>query len=205
MKATQIQQIITKAKAIGCQVLEVEGGRYDAFRITLPEGDAFTVSVDSDGKFKLAFLRYKNGGGTVVDCKFRSFMKFFEKTEAKAYPIVEEVEGDEPVVGTGGYLPRFTDIDPVTVVDVINDKKIIVRYDKATISENYKKVEHVGGFSAHVSNNRDQEWNIEQDVAGGLETYTLRKNGDWVQEGQSMENGQVLFLGKRIKFYDFNF
>ncbi len=59
-----------------------------------------------------------------------------------------------------------------------------------------------GGFVGHTSGN--QRWKISIEVGAGHQVFTLRQNGRWVREGESMKNGSRLIVG-HSHHYDFNF
>lgn len=97
-----------------------------------------------------------------------------------------------PVVGMGATILMYTDRHPATVVEVVNVRKIIIQEDKATrIDEN--------GMSD------SQTYTYEPDATSPRRTFTLRKNGYWIEEGDNMKNGQHIALGHRRKYYDFGF
>lgn len=50
-----------------------------------------------------------------------------------------------------------------------------------------------------------QDYCYEQNPNAKRETYTLRKNGAWVKEGESMKNGSRLRIGERLEYFDFSF
>jgi hypothetical protein len=49
-----------------------------------------------------------------------------------------------------------------------------------------------------------QRWTVDANPTGTMRTFTLRKNGRWIQKGQSQEDGPRLILGHN-HHYDFNF
>lgn len=88
-----------------------------------------------------------------------------------------------PVVGMPVTKIMLTDRYAFTVVRVLSDDKIVIRADTA------KRFDGSGRAQLHV-------------VATGTEeiTVTRRKNGAWVQQGQSMKNGQRFVLGERATY-----
>lgn len=204
---TQMVQIIEKAKFELWAVTELPNdvvGGIEYHRVEfMMNGFKYSSSfrVD-DGKFVGSFLWFPDGGGCPGPMKFRGMMSVFELP--KQYGLVPEVDGDQPVIGVGGYIAMYSDREPVTIVDVINDKTIVVRMDKATLNPEWKMEVVVGGFAGHVINNGG-EWIIEQNPDGKTEVFTLRENGCWVRRGESAKSGTRVILGKRLKFYDYNF
>lgn len=204
---TQMVQIIEKAKSESWDVIElsnvvVRGVEYRRVDFMM-NGFKYSSSFRADdGKFDGSFLWFPNGGGGPGPMKFREMLSVFELP--KQYGLVSEVDGDQPVIGVGGYIAMYSDREPVTIVDVINDKTIVVRHDTATLKPEWKMEYAVGGFACHVINNGG-EWFIEQNPNGRTEVFTLRKNGHWIRRGESTNTGTRVVLGKRLKFYDYNF
>lgn len=91
-----------------------------------------------------------------------------------------------------------------------NDGKTIrVRMDHAEILNGHnsdapdKLSFSPGGFFGHTSG--VQRWRHWPDPDGSTYTFTLRKNGKWVQQGLKMGQGYRLIIGKRLHHYDYNF
>lgn len=104
---------------------------------------------------------------------------------------------NELEVGDRAHICHYSDISPVTVVRR-TAKTITVRYDKASRSPNWKPVWEPGGFSAICTNIDEQEWIIEEDENGRLETFRLRQVG-WRNSAE-----ECLAPGWK-KYYDYNF
>lgn len=61
-----------------------------------------------------------------------------------------------------------------------------------------------GGFLGHTSG--QQRYEYTRDENGRTRTYSLRKNGRWIEKGAPANSrGCSLTLGKRHHHYDFNF
>lgn len=94
----------------------------------------------------------------------------------------------------------YTDVTPYEVVKVISDKTIEVREMDAVEDRSVKLEFHVGGFSAHCSNQRDQKWHITSNPENRIIRIRLGKQG-WKDK-----HGQKFGLSDRpIRFYDYNF
>ena len=94
----------------------------------------------------------------------------------------------------------YSDIDPYEVIRVVSDKTLEVREMHCERDESVKLEFHVGGFSAHCSNQRDQNWFITPDEQGRVFRIRLGKNG-WKDA-----HGRRFALGDEpVKFYDYNF
>lgn len=104
---------------------------------------------------------------------------------------------DELEVGDHAHVCLWTDVEPVTVIKR-TPKTITVRYDKATLSPDWKPEWVVGGFAGHCTNQDSQDWIIEEDTNGTTGTFRRRKTG-WYDKSDCR-----LYPGWR-KFYDYNF
>ena len=104
---------------------------------------------------------------------------------------------DELEVGDHAHVCLWTDVEPVTVIKR-TPKSITVRYDKATLSPDWKPEFVIGGFAGHCTNQDTQEWIIEEDKNGSTGVFRRRKNG-WYDASDCR-----LYPGWR-KFYDYNF
>jgi hypothetical protein len=107
------------------------------------------------------------------------------------------------MIGEGATICYYSDRQACTIISYSN-KKITVRYDKATLKPDWKPEFYKGGFSAYCANNNSQEYDYEQDENGQVEVFTLRKNGKWIRKGESLR-GTKLIVGKRSHFHDYNF
>lgn len=107
--------------------------------------------------------------------------------------IMEGCNVSVPTVGMGATKLYWSDRKACTVVEVSpNGKKIGVKRDIATRTDS-------NGMS------ESQEYSYETDETAPIEYYTLRKNGAWVKEGESLRYGQRLSVGYREEYYDFSF
>jgi len=94
----------------------------------------------------------------------------------------------------------YSDVNPFEVVRVISDKTLEVREMDAVRDESVKLEFHVGGFSAHCSNQRDQKWFITSNEQNRVIRIRLGKNG-WKDS-----HGRKFDLSDRpVAFYDYNF
>jgi hypothetical protein len=110
--------------------------------------------------------------------------------------LINNIWGDSqqptPEVGMGATVLMWTDRTACTIVEVVNDKTIVVTADKATRTDDW-------GMSDA------QSYLYETQPDGHRVTYTLRKNGAWIAQGQSMKNGNRLAIGIRNTYYDYSF
>ncbi len=94
----------------------------------------------------------------------------------------------------------YSDVDPYEIVRVISDKTIEIREMKTERDDSVKLEFHVGGFSAHCSNQHDQKWTISSDETAPVIRIRLGKRG-W-----KCPHGRKFMLGDEpVKFYDYNF
>lgn len=96
----------------------------------------------------------------------------------------------------------YSDVNPFEVVRVISDKTIEIREMDAECDESVKLEFHVGGFSAHCSNQRDQKWFIKSN-----ETYsTIRIRYSKRLNVWKDKHGRKFFLSNEpVKYFDYNF
>ena len=107
--------------------------------------------------------------------------------------IMGSSQGPTAEIGMGATALFYSDRHAMTIIDIQkNGKRILAQRDKAT------RVDGHGMSDA-------QEYEYERNEDGSIETYTLRKNGKWVQEGAKMKNGTRLAIGYRAEYYDFSF
>ena len=98
----------------------------------------------------------------------------------------------KPTVGEGASIGNRVDCNPYTVIEVSSDlKTVTVQEDSATPKPN----------SPAYSN----EWIIERNPQGQVQVFTLRKNGQYVRQGETVKGGQTLSLGLRRKYYSYEF
>lgn len=98
-----------------------------------------------------------------------------------------------PEVGMGVTFLSYTDRSPGTIASVSKSgKTITVRPDA------YRRTDSNG-----MSESQTYEFTPQPDAPES--TYTLRKNGSWVREGQPMKGGSRIAIGYRDAYYDFSF
>lgn len=98
----------------------------------------------------------------------------------------------KPELGMGATHIGWTDRHPYTIVAVISPKEIVVQED------NYTRTGKNG-----MSESQAYEF-IPNPEAEKI-PVTLRKNGKWIQSGQSMKNGRKFVIGYRDKYHDYSF
>ena len=92
-----------------------------------------------------------------------------------------------------------SDVNPFEIVKVISDKTILIReMDSEELA--WKKDVHVGGFSAHVSNQHEQKWDIKSNPNNKTIRCRKHKNGTW-----HSAFGSHSIDDNPIKFRDYNF
>jgi hypothetical protein len=107
--------------------------------------------------------------------------------------VMEKSKQPDPVVvGMGVTRCGYSDRHPFTVIEVLSPRRIVVQEDKATRTDK-------NGMS------ESQSYDYERDPNGTTYTLTLRKNGRWVTQGESMNGGTGWMVGERLKYHDFSF
>ncbi|KZX57788.1 hypothetical protein A3709_19385 [Halioglobus sp. HI00S01] len=94
----------------------------------------------------------------------------------------------------------YTDVHPFEITRIVSDKCIEIRPLKATLLNADDLNFHVGGFAAHCSNQRCQEYSYESMPEAQTLRIRLNKRGKWAYKRRSF------FLSEEpYKFYDYNF
>ena len=94
----------------------------------------------------------------------------------------------------------YSDVKPYEVVRIVSEKTIEIRAMKAERDESVKLEFHVGGFSAHCSNQDQQKWIITSDETAPIKRIRLGKHG-W----KDAHGGRFGLADKPHKKYDYNF
>ncbi len=94
----------------------------------------------------------------------------------------------------------YSDVEPYEVVRIVSEKTIEIRAMKAERDESVKLEFHVGGFSAHCSNQDQQKWIITSDETAPIKRIRLGKRG-W----KDAHGGRYGLSDKPHKKYDYNF
>jgi hypothetical protein len=94
----------------------------------------------------------------------------------------------------------YSDVTPYEVVRVISDKTIEVREMDAKLDDSVNLQFHVGGFSAHCSNQHEQKWFITSNENNPIVRIRMNKAGWKDNAGRRFKLSE-----KPIKFYDYNF
>ena len=95
----------------------------------------------------------------------------------------------------------YSDVNTFEVVNVVSDKTIEVREMNTVRDDSIKLEFHVGGFSAHCSNQRDQKWTITSDETAPVIRIRLSKNKGW----KDKYGRRFQLADQPVKFYDYNF
>jgi hypothetical protein len=105
---------------------------------------------------------------------------------------METKERTKPVVGNGAHISNGVDTHSVTIIEVSpSGKTVTVQRDAVKPKEG----------SASYSN----EWEMTPNTNGATYDFTLRKNGHYVQAGDSMNFGSILHLSGRREYYSYEF
>lgn len=118
-----------------------------------------------------------------------------------------------PEVGMGATELCYTDRHAGTIVAVAKSGKSLswqrdkairqLRGKDASVAIKEAEADGTAG-TLHVMSD-GQEYRYEAQPEATVHTYTLRKNGAWVEEGSSMKNGTRLGIGYRQEYYDYSF
>ena len=95
-------------------------------------------------------------------------------------------------IGQGATLPSGSDRYPATIVEITDDKTVVIQQDSAIRTD-------ANGMS------EDQSYDFSPNPNAEKVTFTLRKNGAWIRKGDSLDNGQRLYIGTRRMYRDPSF
>ena len=112
----------------------------------------------------------------------------------------------EPKVGDKVNIPRYSDVDPATVIKRTRCY-CWVQLDKAELDPSWKPDYIPGGFSVHCTNQREQKWNISRNENGSIEKfYYSKKRKIWLRSYSADSSRCFTPLREGwYKFYDYNF
>ena len=89
----------------------------------------------------------------------------------------------------------YTDVHPYEVVEVISEKKVVIRAMREIRKTN--PIIQPGGFAGHCINNREIEYDYESMLDAPTRTIRLHKKG-W-------DFGHFRMSEHPVYFYDYNF
>lgn len=96
-------------------------------------------------------------------------------------------------IGEGATECLWSDRHAGTIVNVVNKGRTVFwQRDKATRTDDLGMTDS------------GQQYAYESDPTAPVSVFTLRKNGRFIQRGESMHNGRCLIRG-RHEFYDYSF
>lgn len=101
-----------------------------------------------------------------------------------------------PSVGLGVTLPVGSDCYPGTIVAVDSPRRIRI------VEDDFTRIDNAGAYSEAQECAYLRAGPVPETRIG---TYTLRKNGAWIREGESMKNGRRARLGLRWAYMDPSF
>lgn len=108
--------------------------------------------------------------------------------------IAADARSRRPEIGMGATMLSWTDRHPATVVSVSETGlEVGAQRDIA------RRVDDGGPTDVA------QRYDYTPDPDARVDTYTLRRNGNWVRKGEPMRKGAVLLIGARDEYYDFSF
>jgi hypothetical protein len=102
------------------------------------------------------------------------------------------MERTKPVVGNGAHMSNGVDTHSMTIIMVSESGKTVI-----TQRDSVKPVEGSSSYS--------NEWEMTPNPNGATYEFSLRKNGLYVQAGDSMNFGSVLHISGRREYYSYEF
>lgn len=102
--------------------------------------------------------------------------------------IEENYNAQLPTVGMGVTEYGWSDRHPYTIIEVINERKVVIQEDQSKLP---------AGDSVYGR----QDWIITPNPNGQILTITKRKNGKWKEVGRG-KGSNTFGLGRRSRYYD---
>jgi hypothetical protein len=94
----------------------------------------------------------------------------------------------------------YSDVTPFEIIRVVSSKTIEIREMTAESDQSAVLDFHLGGFSAHCSNQNQQKWSITSNAAAPVIRARLRGDG-FFHSGR----GRHFISDSACRFYDYNF
>jgi hypothetical protein len=89
-------------------------------------------------------------------------------------------------IGMGATEVLYTDRHAFTIIEIINDRTVILQQDTATNTKPWP----------------EQEYTYERNPNGEKVMVTLRINGKWVEKSKSVKDGRKFRIGDRNEYID---
>ena len=104
---------------------------------------------------------------------------------------------NKPAIGEGATVSYCADSHAMTIIAVSdNGKTVTVQRDSV------KPADHA---NIHRGANYNNIWVTTPNPAGATMVFTLRQNGKYVAQGESMRSGTKLHIGSRHEYYSYEF
>jgi len=94
----------------------------------------------------------------------------------------------------------YTDVHPNEIVRYVSDKTLEIREMNTELLNPEDLEFHLGGFSAHCSNQRCQEYKYTSNEDAPIRRIRKNNKGQWVYKGTRYSVSDTPH-----KFYDYNF
>lgn len=115
------------------------------------------------------------------------------KNSVKVNVSIKCAQAGPDLIGTGATICCYSDRHACTIIAVSKSgKKVTVQSDTATRTDK-------NGMSD------SQSYEYAANPKGAIKSFTLRKNGRWIQAGDPAKGGTPLAIGWRGSYYDYSF
>lgn len=150
--------------------------------------------------------------GYMVTDSFGRHFDFYTDAEAAAEAVAvacgEIRTVYRPMVGDFVTMRGWSELYPFEVIEVSpSGKRVKVRRMRAEALHSPEDLGFTpGGFVGHHATQDRQDWRITPDSEGATAIVTLRKNGRWYLQGDSIKSScKPWDMTRGQYFYDFNF
>lgn len=135
--------------------------------------------------------------------EFREYRDTFALAKSQIRKLYNPI--DDAKIGDGVTEHGYSDASAGTIISR-TAKSITMQYDDATLLNSDELTFHVGGFSAHCSNQGIQKYSYAVNTENSTVKFTRRKDGSWRNCGAQHVSNRYndVSIGKN-KFYDYNF
>ncbi len=104
---------------------------------------------------------------------------------------------NKPAIGEGATVNYCADSHAMTVIAVSNNGKTVT-VQRDSVKPAPDQIDYCG---ANYSN----RWVTAPDPTGAVMVFTLRQNGEYIEQGSPMRSGTKLHIGSRYEYYSYEF
>lgn len=188
----------------------VDNRIYDAEGVRVATGDFFAMLNENDlsaprrfgrvievcrVRVRVRWIHWDEGPAVLASSTFENFCRIEVDERPTSTPPVTWTVGD------GATALGWSDAHAGTIIEA-GPRRVVWQQDEATLVNREELEVTPGGFAAHWEGS--QRYTYKRDLFGSQITFTLRKNGRWIEKGAPLNSTSRLVAG-RHKHHDYNF